>query len=100
MVNDHCYLLLKIPFPSSKKKLFMIYGKWTECLWGIDPVAYESFRKQERRGDSLRKTKPVRGCRGEVPSEGEGAWLGSAFMVQLEGMDYRICLSERGCSSA
>uniref|UniRef100_A0AC11D1W8 Oxysterol binding protein like 2 n=1 Tax=Ovis aries TaxID=9940 RepID=A0AC11D1W8_SHEEP len=42
----------------SKKKLFMIYGKWTECLWGIDPVAYESFRKQERRGDSLRKTKP------------------------------------------
>ncbi|KAM9681804.1 oxysterol-binding protein-related protein 2 isoform 6-T10 [Dama dama] len=42
----------------SKKKLFMIYGKWTECLWGIDPVTYESFRKQERRGDSLRKTKP------------------------------------------
>ncbi|XP_068843078.1 oxysterol-binding protein-related protein 2 isoform X2 [Capricornis sumatraensis] len=42
----------------SKKKLFMIYGKWTECLWGIDPVAYESFRKQERRGDSLRKMKP------------------------------------------
>ncbi|XP_068843079.1 oxysterol-binding protein-related protein 2 isoform X3 [Capricornis sumatraensis] len=43
----------------SKKKLFMIYGKWTECLWGIDPVAYESFRKQERRGDSLRKMKPM-----------------------------------------
>ncbi|XP_046534751.1 oxysterol-binding protein-related protein 2 [Equus quagga] len=43
----------------SKKKLFMIYGKWTECLWGIDPVAYESFKKQERRGDHLRKGRPM-----------------------------------------
>eukprot|EP00074_Homo_sapiens_P103453 XP_016883659.1 oxysterol-binding protein-related protein 2 isoform X7 [Homo sapiens] len=41
----------------NKKKLFMIYGKWTECLWGIDPVSYESFKKQERRGDHLRKAK-------------------------------------------
>ncbi|ELK25852.1 Oxysterol-binding protein-related protein 2 [Myotis davidii] len=39
----------------NKKKLFIIYGKWTECLWGIDPAAYESFRKQERRGEPLRK---------------------------------------------
>ncbi|XP_021776533.1 oxysterol-binding protein-related protein 2 isoform X4 [Papio anubis] len=41
----------------NKKKLFVIYGKWTECLWGIDPVSYESFKKQERRGDHLRKAK-------------------------------------------
>nr|KAF6471522.1 hypothetical protein HJG59_010919 [Molossus molossus] len=39
----------------NKKKLFIIYGKWTECLWGIEPTAYESFRKQERRGESPRK---------------------------------------------
>uniref|UniRef100_A0A8D1DID3 Oxysterol-binding protein n=1 Tax=Sus scrofa TaxID=9823 RepID=A0A8D1DID3_PIG len=43
----------------NKKKLFMIYGKWTECLWGIDPVAYEAFRKQERRGDPPRKAKSL-----------------------------------------
>ncbi|VTJ92235.1 Hypothetical predicted protein, partial [Marmota monax] len=41
----------------SKKKLFMIYGKWTECLWGIDPSSYESFKKQERRGDHQRKAR-------------------------------------------
>ncbi|KAB0404605.1 hypothetical protein E2I00_017052 [Balaenoptera physalus] len=41
----------------NKKKLFMIYGKWTECLWGLDPAAYESCKKQERRTDSLRKAK-------------------------------------------
>ncbi|XP_042555471.1 oxysterol-binding protein-related protein 2 [Dipodomys spectabilis] len=41
----------------NKKKLFMIYGKWTECLWGIDPASYESFKKQERRGDHPRKAR-------------------------------------------
>ncbi|CAO2577357.1 Oxysterol-binding protein-related protein 2 [Lemmus lemmus] len=35
----------------NRKKLFIIYGKWTECLWGIDPVSYESFKKHERRSD-------------------------------------------------
>lgn len=34
----------------NRKKLVMLYGKWTESLWGIEPSAYESFRKQERRG--------------------------------------------------
>ncbi|XP_066090871.1 oxysterol-binding protein-related protein 2 [Saccopteryx bilineata] len=38
----------------SKKKLFIIYGKWTECLWGIEPAAFESFRKRERRGEPPR----------------------------------------------
>ncbi|XP_020837187.1 oxysterol-binding protein-related protein 2 isoform X4 [Phascolarctos cinereus] len=42
----------------SKKKLFMIYGKWTECLWGIDPVSYESYKKHERKGDHQKKAKP------------------------------------------
>lgn len=55
-----CLSLVSKPLCSSKKKLFIIYGKWTECLWGIDPVAYESFRKQERRGEPPRKAQPVR----------------------------------------
>lgn len=38
----------------NKKKLFMIYGKWTECLWGIDPATYESFRKEHKGGSSRR----------------------------------------------
>uniref|UniRef100_A0A8C8YS41 Oxysterol-binding protein n=1 Tax=Prolemur simus TaxID=1328070 RepID=A0A8C8YS41_PROSS len=45
----------------NKQKLFMIYGKWTECLWGTDPVSYEAFKKQERRGGHPRKAKLVRG---------------------------------------
>uniref|UniRef100_A0A672GTK2 Oxysterol-binding protein n=1 Tax=Salarias fasciatus TaxID=181472 RepID=A0A672GTK2_SALFA len=26
----------------SKKKLCVIYGKWTECMWSVDPQVYES----------------------------------------------------------
>lgn len=36
-----------------------MYGKWTECLWGIDPASYESFKKQEKRGDHARKARTV-----------------------------------------
>lgn len=43
----------------NRKKLFIMYGKWTECLWGIDPASYESFKKQEKRGDHARKAKSV-----------------------------------------
>lgn len=48
------------PLRSSKKKLFVIYGKWTECLWGVEPAAYESFRRQGRRGEPPGAAQAVR----------------------------------------
>lgn len=39
------------PF-SSKKKHCVIYGKWTECMWSVDPQAYEGHKKAEKKGDS------------------------------------------------
>ncbi|XP_054836106.1 oxysterol-binding protein-related protein 2 isoform X1 [Eublepharis macularius] len=43
----------------NKKKLSVIYGKWTECLWCIDPSTYESSKKNERRGGGdQKKPKP------------------------------------------
>ncbi|XP_029467659.1 oxysterol-binding protein-related protein 2 isoform X2 [Rhinatrema bivittatum] len=41
----------------NKKKLFVIYGKWTECLWCVDPVTYETHKKSERRGGDPKKVK-------------------------------------------
>ncbi|KAM9341849.1 oxysterol-binding protein-related protein 2-like [Pholidichthys leucotaenia] len=35
----------------SKKKLCVIYGKWTECMWSIGPQAYEAHKKAEKKGD-------------------------------------------------
>ncbi|XP_033009581.1 oxysterol-binding protein-related protein 2 [Lacerta agilis] len=42
----------------NKKKLAVIYGKWTECLWCVDPSIYENYKKNERRGGDQRKPKP------------------------------------------
>ncbi|XP_070766535.1 oxysterol-binding protein-related protein 2b [Enoplosus armatus] len=36
----------------SKKKHCVIYGKWTECIWSVDPQAYEAHKKSERKGDN------------------------------------------------
>lgn len=35
----------------SKKKHCVIYGKWTECMWSVDPQAYETHKKSEKKGD-------------------------------------------------
>ncbi|XP_075441077.1 oxysterol-binding protein-related protein 1 isoform X2 [Ascaphus truei] len=42
----------------SKKKLSALYGKWTECLYSIDPAAFEAFKKNDRRnGEDKKNTK-------------------------------------------
>lgn len=46
-------------FKNSKKKLSVIYGKWTECLWCVDPYSYENYKKNERKGGDQKKPKPV-----------------------------------------
>uniref|UniRef100_A0A6Q2ZPC1 Oxysterol-binding protein n=1 Tax=Esox lucius TaxID=8010 RepID=A0A6Q2ZPC1_ESOLU len=45
----------------SKKKRCVIYGKWTECMWSVDPQAYESNRKAEKKGE-LKKLKSQVDC--------------------------------------
>uniref|UniRef100_A0A3P8TC15 Oxysterol-binding protein n=1 Tax=Amphiprion percula TaxID=161767 RepID=A0A3P8TC15_AMPPE len=39
----------------SKKKLCVIYGKWTECMWSVDPQAYEAHKKSEKKGDNKKQ---------------------------------------------
>ncbi|KAK1156121.1 oxysterol-binding protein-related protein 2-like isoform X1 [Acipenser oxyrinchus oxyrinchus] len=41
----------------NKKKLCMIYGKWTECMWSVDPSTYDSFKKSEKKWVEPRKPK-------------------------------------------
>uniref|UniRef100_A0A8C8J8X8 Oxysterol-binding protein n=1 Tax=Oncorhynchus tshawytscha TaxID=74940 RepID=A0A8C8J8X8_ONCTS len=47
----------------SKKKLCVIYGKWTECMWSVDPQTYESNKKAEKKADSKKQKSPAQGCR-------------------------------------
>lgn len=45
---------------NSKKKRRVIYGKWTECMYSVDPKVYEAYKKSDKKmvGDS-KKPKSV-----------------------------------------
>ncbi|MED6239485.1 Oxysterol-binding protein- protein 1 [Ataeniobius toweri] len=43
----------------SKKKLCVIYGKWTECMWSVDPQAYETYKKSDKKGDKTKKNEEL-----------------------------------------
>ncbi|XP_076133442.1 oxysterol-binding protein-related protein 2b [Alosa pseudoharengus] len=34
----------------SKKKRCVIYGKWTECMWSVDPQTFEGNKKSDKKG--------------------------------------------------
>ncbi|KAM3866221.1 oxysterol-binding protein-related protein 1-like [Diretmus argenteus] len=43
----------------SKKKLCAIYGKWTECLYTIDPTTFDAHKKADRKNsDEKKSSKP------------------------------------------
>uniref|UniRef100_A0A8C8MKP2 Oxysterol-binding protein n=1 Tax=Oncorhynchus tshawytscha TaxID=74940 RepID=A0A8C8MKP2_ONCTS len=44
----------------SKKKHCVIYGKWTECMWSVDPQTYEANKKAEKKGDSKKPKSQVK----------------------------------------
>ncbi|XP_045905425.1 oxysterol-binding protein-related protein 1 isoform X2 [Micropterus dolomieu] len=54
----------------SKKKLCALYGKWTECLYVVDPAAFEVHKKNDKKGAGEKKGSKE-GCsegQEEVPS--------------------------------
>ncbi|XP_061682079.1 oxysterol-binding protein-related protein 2-like isoform X3 [Syngnathoides biaculeatus] len=49
----------------SKKKLCALYGKWSECLYAIDPAALEAYGKGAESKNASRKA----GSEGDAPSQ-------------------------------
>ncbi|KAM3929397.1 oxysterol-binding protein-related protein 1 isoform 2-T2 [Leptodactylus fuscus] len=42
----------------SKKKLCSLYGKWTECLYSLDPTAFDTFKRNDKKnGDDKKNSK-------------------------------------------
>uniref|UniRef100_A0A673CWI1 Oxysterol-binding protein n=1 Tax=Sphaeramia orbicularis TaxID=375764 RepID=A0A673CWI1_9TELE len=39
----------------SKKKLCAIYGKWTECLYTVDPATFDAHKKSDKKNSDERK---------------------------------------------
>ncbi|KAF1390129.1 hypothetical protein PFLUV_G00054900 [Perca fluviatilis] len=54
----------------SKKKRRVIYGKWTECMYSVDPKVYETYRKSEKKsGGDSKKLKQGHSCEAEDTDE-------------------------------
>ncbi|KAL4655458.1 oxysterol-binding protein-related protein 2-like [Arapaima gigas] len=50
----------------SKKKRSVIYGKWTECIWSVDPQVCEVYKKSEKKGAAdTKKQKQEEGAKAE-----------------------------------
>ncbi|XP_072294259.1 oxysterol-binding protein-related protein 1-like isoform X1 [Eucyclogobius newberryi] len=43
----------------SKKKLCSLYGKWTECMYVIEPAALEAHKKNDKKSPEEKKAKSV-----------------------------------------
>uniref|UniRef100_A0AAR2LJY2 Oxysterol-binding protein n=1 Tax=Pygocentrus nattereri TaxID=42514 RepID=A0AAR2LJY2_PYGNA len=40
----------------SKKKVCVLYGKWTECMYTVDPATFEAHKKNDKRAAEEKKT--------------------------------------------
>uniref|UniRef100_A0A8B9V130 Oxysterol-binding protein n=2 Tax=Anas zonorhyncha TaxID=75864 RepID=A0A8B9V130_9AVES len=40
----------------SKKKLCALYGKWTECLYSVDPATFEAYKKNDKKNTEEKKS--------------------------------------------
>ncbi|XP_034499138.1 oxysterol-binding protein-related protein 1 isoform X5 [Ailuropoda melanoleuca] len=39
----------------SKKKLCALYGKWTECLYSVDPAIFDAYKKNDKKNTEEKK---------------------------------------------
>uniref|UniRef100_A0A803XZ16 Oxysterol-binding protein n=1 Tax=Meleagris gallopavo TaxID=9103 RepID=A0A803XZ16_MELGA len=40
----------------NKKKLCALYGKWTECLYSVDPATFEAYKKNDKKNTEEKKS--------------------------------------------
>ncbi|CAL9695725.1 unnamed protein product [Knipowitschia caucasica] len=52
----------------SKKKLCSLYGKWTECMYVVEPAAFEAHKKSDKKTPEEKKNKSGGEEQEEVPS--------------------------------
>ncbi|XP_032375957.1 oxysterol-binding protein-related protein 2 [Etheostoma spectabile] len=54
----------------SKKKRRVTYGKWTECMYSVDPKIYETYKKSDKKsGGDPKKLKQGHSCEAEDADE-------------------------------
>uniref|UniRef100_A0A3Q2ZSN1 Oxysterol-binding protein n=1 Tax=Kryptolebias marmoratus TaxID=37003 RepID=A0A3Q2ZSN1_KRYMA len=70
----------------SKKKRSVIYGKWTECIYSIDPKLYDSHKKSDKKtGSDSKKLRQVSEEADDLPDVQETVTVipGSALLWRV-----------------
>uniref|UniRef100_A0ACB8FDN1 Oxysterol-binding protein- protein 1 n=1 Tax=Sphaerodactylus townsendi TaxID=933632 RepID=A0ACB8FDN1_9SAUR len=49
----------------SKKKLCALYGKWTDCLYSVDPATFEAYKKNDKKNTEDKKNNKQMGSSDE-----------------------------------
>ncbi|XP_054651596.1 oxysterol-binding protein-related protein 2-like [Dunckerocampus dactyliophorus] len=69
---------------SSKKKRSVIYGKWTECMYSVDPKVYEAHKSDKKAGADSKKLRQEHSC------EDENAVLETVTVIPGSALLWRI----------
>ncbi|XP_059399305.1 oxysterol-binding protein-related protein 1 isoform X1 [Carassius carassius] len=54
----------------SKKKVYNLYGKWTECMYIVDPASFETHRKNDKKASEDKKSSKQTSDAEETPQLG------------------------------
>uniref|UniRef100_A0A8C1AIS9 Oxysterol-binding protein n=1 Tax=Cyprinus carpio carpio TaxID=630221 RepID=A0A8C1AIS9_CYPCA len=54
----------------SKKKVYNLYGKWTECMYIVDPATFETYRKNDKKASEDKKSSKQASDSEETPQPG------------------------------
>uniref|UniRef100_A0A671SXD8 Oxysterol-binding protein n=1 Tax=Sinocyclocheilus anshuiensis TaxID=1608454 RepID=A0A671SXD8_9TELE len=54
----------------SKKKVYNLYGKWTECMYIVDPATFETHRKNDKKASEDKKSSKQSSDSEETPQLG------------------------------
>lgn len=56
----------------SKKKVCVLYGKWTECMYAVDPSAFEAHKKNDKATDGKKSSKEGSSAESEESQQPSG----------------------------
>ncbi|XP_051551012.1 oxysterol-binding protein-related protein 1-like isoform X2 [Myxocyprinus asiaticus] len=80
----------------SKKKVCVLYGKWTECMYTVDPVTFEAHKKKDKKALEEKKSSK----QASVAESEETPQLGGDSLEVIPGSQLLWRIAPRPANSA
>ncbi|XP_053368544.1 oxysterol-binding protein-related protein 1 [Clarias gariepinus] len=79
----------------SKKKVCVLYGKWTECMYAVDPAVFEAHKKNDKVTEGRKSSKE-----GSSAESEESPQTGSYSLEEIPGSHLLWKISPRPANSS